>query len=76
MIPPDPDPQRKHVACPDCRTPALALTGAPGLGPVLAIQHDDGCPYYRGLSDDERTHVGDDVVIVHVSITDTREDQP
>lgn len=61
----DPDPERKVIACDDCRTPQLALTSAEEVGNVLGIAHDPTCPAYAAMTEDERYQVLDIGVVVH-----------
>jgi hypothetical protein len=70
----DPDPEREHVACPDCTTPQVALTPRDEDTPLLAVRHDDGCPWFAARSEEERHVVAESLTIVHVGTAEARTD--
>lgn len=67
---PDPDPGREFTACPDCRTPQVAITEAEAVGVVLAVAHDPTCPAFAAMTEDERYVMVDGGVIVHLVRSD------
>lgn len=56
--------------CDDCSTVAVVLHEVDEIGLLVAVQHDQSCPWYAALTDEQRTTMTDAGALVHIGEPD------